>query len=220
MMDRAIIKEISVGRLGIWNLKESESLSPETLSFSLQEHREFNALKSSQRRKEYLAVRHLLMKMTGVKDEILYDGRGKPRLKNSPLQISISHSSGLAVILLSECKAGIDVEHVQRDIQSVAKRFLSDKEQHDIQQAENTQLSGTAYWCAKEAAFKCADIPGLEFKSHIAVFPFELRLEGGAFSGELRKENPAAPVTFYYFFHENNFIVYCVEEKEHSGQKT
>jgi 4'-phosphopantetheinyl transferase len=219
IMSRSKIIEISMGRLGIWKLKGTVQPSPQTLSFSEKEQMEFQSIKNTQRQKEYLAVRQLLQEMTGVRDEIHYDDRGKPRLKNSPLQISISHSSDLVVVLLSACSAGVDTEHIQRKVQSVTKRFLSDEELYEVKQAINPQLSGIAYWSAKEAAFKCAALSDIEFKTHIAVFPFELQPEGGIFHGELRKNTPAVPVTFYYFFFENNLIVYCVEQTEKTGQR-
>jgi len=201
-------------RLGICKLKDYDKSPDEMFPFSENEKNGFQAIKNNRRRREYLAVRHLLQQMTGEKNEIQYSTIGKPMLKNKDLHISISHSPDLAVVLLSEEKAGVDVENIQRNIGRIAKRFLSKKELNDIEKSENPQLSGIIYWCAKEAAFKFSSLPGIDFKRHLLIHPFGPESDGGKFSGELCKEKPGTALSFHYFFSENNVIVCCVEEKK------
>jgi len=203
---------MKTSQLGICKLNNYDDSSADTFPFSENEKKEFLAIKNGKRKKEYLAVRHLLLEMTNKKNEILYDTAGKPRLKKNDLQISISHSPDLAVVFLSKEKAGVDVENIQRRIQQVTKHFICEKEWNDINKTVNPQLTRILYWCAKEAAFKFSPSPEIDFKKHIAIFPFDPEPEGGTFFGELSKENPAIVLTFHYFFYENNVIVYCVEE--------
>ena len=112
----AIVKiiETNAGKLGIWKLSESSETLTGLYPFSKSEKSEFNLIKSEKRKKEFLAVRILLVKMLHSKTRILYNSNGKPYLKSSILNISISHSPELVTILLSEKNAGIDVENINR----------------------------------------------------------------------------------------------------------
>lgn len=213
MMSAAKIIKVESGLLGIQKLIDQFPEPSVDFLLSENEKTEFRNLKNIQRKKEFLAVRSLLKEMAGEKIEILYDPAGKPRLKNSSLHISISHSSDLAIVLLTHKNAGVDVENIHRKISSVAKRFLSENEFNAVKNAPDPQLSGITYWCAKEAAFKFSDTPGIEFKTGIAIFPFICAVEGGNFSGELRKEGGKVILDYNYLFLENNVVVYCVDKE-------
>ncbi|RIH64829.1 4-phosphopantetheinyl transferase family protein [Mariniphaga sediminis] len=206
--------DTAAGKLGIWELTDSSEKLAENFSFSETEKKEFGQLKNEKRKKEYLAVRLLLENMMHTKAEIEYDRNGKPHIKGSSLHISISHSPELAVILLSEKKAGVDAENIYRNTESIATRFLSGKEIENTQNTSNPALSRIMYWSAKEAAIKYSGMAEIELKSDLFVYFFHPEPEGGKFSGGICKDGPVTNLTFHYFFYEKNVIVTCIEDKK------
>lgn len=211
-MSLSLIKQVSHGTIGIWELTEPGRELSKIYDFSVTEINEFNKLKIEKRKKEYLAVRLLLKKITGSKNEIIYNSSGKPYLKDNTLKISISHSDNLAAILLSKSNAGIDTEDTERKIENIASRFLSKTELENTLKAENPRRMQIVYWSAREAAYKCNSELNINVQTHLKIFPFEFNKEGGKFEGEIYRSGTASPVFFEYFLYKNNVIVYCIED--------
>jgi 4'-phosphopantetheinyl transferase EntD len=211
-MPVAKIIEIPYGKLGVWNLTESAEKLAGIFQFSTKEETDFHNIKNETRKREFLAVRLLLEKLLGQKSEISYNEHRKPQIKNKNLYISISHCSGLVVVLISNYKVGIDVENIYRNTEKIAPRFLSEQEKHEIENTPELSLTRIIYWCAKETAFKIAEHPEIEFKTHIQISPFKVNPAGGSFRGKLCKNEPASQLAFQYFFFGNNVVVYCVEQ--------
>ncbi len=198
------------GTIGIWKLSETSSDLISGVQLSDSEKAAFKNIKNEKRKKEYLAVRALLEKMTGTDTKIDYEKNGRPKLESSPQNISISHSAELAVILLSEENAGIDVENTGRNIAPVAKRFLSQAELIHTENLPDKQVVQIIYWSAKEAIFKCSSEENIQFSSQIRILPFELKDEGNL-QGELKIKDQTFNFDLSYFRVENNVVVYCVE---------
>lgn len=206
--------DVEIGKLGILELTEPADTLIRNYRFSEFEKKEYDLIKNEIRRKEYLAVRLLLEKLTGKKSEIIYNANRRPELKNHSLNISVSHSPDLAVVLLSEKNAGVDVENIHRNTEKVATRFLSENELNDIKKSPDKNLQRMLYWCAKEAAFKFSRVPETEFKKHISIYYFKINPKGGMFYGQLSNNLQPLKLVFHYFFYENNVVVYCVEEEK------
>ena len=195
------------GVLGIWKLNETATDLISQFQFSDSEQKEFSKIKNEKRKLEYLATRLLLQKLLNKKAKIEYLISGKPLLKNSSLNLSISHSADFVAVIISEKKIGIDIESTNRNIGKIADKFLSKKELLQIEKSGNIQLSTTLYWSAKEAIFKCTDEDGIQFNEQICIPLFEIKKEG-KFTGTLNKKTE---YKLWYKFYENNIIVYCVE---------
>ncbi|MFW5755074.1 MAG: 4'-phosphopantetheinyl transferase family protein [Tangfeifania sp.] len=206
------LKKITIpsGTVGIWKLSETSSELLSMVQLFESEKSVFQTIKNEKRKKEYLAVRALLKKMTGAGFKITYEKSGCPKLLNYPVNISISHSAELAVIFLSEKNAGIDVENTSRDIAQVAKRFLSETEMAHTEKSPDKQTMQIIYWGAKEAIFKCTCEENIRFNNQIRILPFELNNEGN-FRGELTISDRQFRFDLGYFKVENNVVVYCVE---------
>lgn len=202
--------ETEIGPLGIWELTESTTSLLAAFRFSEATRAEFNPLKFEKRQREYLATRLLLGAMLQQDTEIVYSPSGKPKLKNHLMNISISHSDNLVVILLSDKKAGIDVEIANRPIDRVAHRFLSPVEMLNVQNCPDPQKAKIIYWGAKESIFKATDFKGIQFDRQIAVSPFPIEAKG-CFFARLNTEKITEEYKLWYFSHQNNSIVYCVE---------
>lgn len=94
---------------------------------------------------------------------------GRPVLEGSDQHISISHSKKRLVVQVSSVPCpGIDTELFRQKLLQVAPRFLSKEEIKGCEQDNKLKLL-CLHWCAKEAIYKSADLPGLSFANHISI---------------------------------------------------
>ena len=204
-------KENKDNTIGVWELKESAEDLLKICELNSTDSTHFATFKAEKRRKEFLASRLLLQQLLPKCPEIVYlDKFGKPSLKNSGLNISITHSADLAAIILSEKNIGIDIEQLHRNIDKVVTRFASPSEIKFIEQSNDPQLVKILLWSAKEAIFKCCGVQGIQFNRQIAITPFDYN-KYSCFSGALR--HPEKKVDYDLFFRiiKNNILVYCVQ---------
>lgn len=204
--------EVENGLIGIWEITETADSLISDFHFSKDEETEFQKFKGEKRQKEYLITRLLLQHLLGEKTEITYQESGKPLLKNSAKQISISHSAEFVVIFISNELAGIDVENINRNIDRVTKRFLHPEELAWIEKSDHRQISKMLCWCAKEAIFKCSCENGVQFDNQIFIPPIDIG-KTDFFNGRLITESGVENYNLWYFYFGNNLIVYCVEVK-------
>ena len=157
------------GQLGFWEITETTDQLLALLNPKNGELENFLQLRNELRKREWLAARLLLQKMSGSA-KINYDPTGKPLLVNSPGHVSISHSANRVVLYLHpEQQSGIDIELISRNVERAAKKFLSVKELNDCTisgQFSNKDLM--LRWCAKEAVFKMVPYTDVDFASQIA----------------------------------------------------
>lgn len=145
-------------RLGIWAISESSddfwALSPYVES----SRSEFNALyKSEQRKCEVLAVRLLIKEFIGDNVQLLHQDNGKPYL-SSGMNISISHTRGFAVIIVSHSKqVSVDIEYFSNRIERIRSKFMRDDEN------ASSQVKLLMHWCAKETMYKLFPEDNLTF---------------------------------------------------------
>lgn len=199
------------GVIGIWRLSETtDELLPQ-VTLNSAEQDKLSQLKLAQRQKEFLASRILLNKLSGKELSISYTSAGKPFLKDSDYNISISHSANFASVFLSKQKIGIDIEQHTRNVDQVSKRFLHEDEASFIQTLEDQQFARILFWSAKEAIFKCSDSQGIQFNKQILIDPFPIKTKK-QFSAKLSLPLKIVKYQLYYHTIENNVLVYCVEE--------
>lgn len=145
-------------RLGIWAISESSddfwALSP----YVENSRSEFNALyKSEQRKCEVLAVRLLIKEIIGDNVQLLHQDNGKPYL-SSGMNISISHTRGFAVIIVSHSKqVSVDIEYFSNRIERIRSKFMRDDEN------ASSQVKLLMHWCAKETMYKLFPEDNLTF---------------------------------------------------------
>lgn len=145
-------------RLGIWAISESSddfwALSPYVES----SRSEFNALyKSEQRKCEVLAVSLLIKEIIGDNVQLLHQDNGKPYL-SSGMNISISHTRGFAVIIVSHSKqVSVDIEYFSNRIERIRSKFMRDGEN------ASSQVKLLMHWCAKETMYKLFPEDNLTF---------------------------------------------------------
>ena len=121
--------------LGLWRMDEPQEDSP--------------------RQRERWAVQQLLTAMMGGDSAYAIDHEpsGKPFLTSHLLRLtshlSISHTRGYAVILLSQdCRVGVDIEYRSDRVERIASRFIRPDEK--VETTDEKLL----LWSAKEAVYK------------------------------------------------------------------
>jgi len=211
----AWVKQINTddGILGLWELNDTLDELLSKFHFSIAEKELFNKMIIEKRKKEFLSVRLLTEQLLHSKPDIIYNPEGRPALKNSALNISISHSNELVAVYLSHKNIGIDVENLERNIEKIASRFLSEDEIKFAEKQEDVRATMIFFWSAKEAVFKCAGKAGILFNNQIRIDTDTLK-NNNYFYAELLKENKNRRFLCCKLFFKNNVVVYCVEEEK------
>lgn len=168
--------------LGLWQISEEPATLLALAHLSEEEHDFLAQIKNTTRQQHWLAWRALLRQMLGNPyTKIVYDEKGKPFLENEPLQISVSHAGTWAACQIHpHLSAGVDVESIRPRILRVKERFLSQEELHEHASSLSDLRHLTVLWCIKEAVFKWAAEPGLDFRNQIHILPFSNQPPGKA----------------------------------------
>lgn len=164
-------------------------------------------MKSESHQKGFLAVR-LLLQEIGINDlDLFYTNDGKPNLKNGK-NISISHSFEYSTILISNYTIGIDIEKHKEKIKRIDYKFASFEMDFLNQESEDYIEYLTIIWGIKESIFKINNEPGISFKDHIIVNPFQLKDQKGTV--ELNFNSQIKNYTFEFLKLENYSLVYIL----------
>lgn len=161
----------------VWKITESFNDLYREVSLKDTSLSRLEGMKSESHQKGFMAVR-MLLQFNGYTDfDLYYDEFGKPHLKDG-VNISISHSFGFSVIILSDKNVGIDLE-LRRDlVKKIAYKFAEEKFVYECENNPTEFVSKlTVIWGVKEAVFKVRNEIGISFKDHIFVRPFEMKDE-------------------------------------------
>jgi phosphopantetheinyl transferase len=193
--------------VGIWNITESlEELTESVRS------RKFNlkgqeSITSELKKKQWLAARMLLHSMEPNIREVRYLNSKAPEVDG--FDISFSHSAYRVCVMLSQSAIpGIDIQEIHRKILRVKEKFASPEELEmagPVKEVEKLHL----IWCAKEAIYKQARIPGLIFSEDIRIHPIEMQ-SMGRLKAEVRLNNLWTAVNLQYEFIDNYALVYTL----------
>lgn len=208
------LKTINIenGILGIWKLTDTVEDLIHQFHFTETELNDYKKFSVDKRKTEYLATRLLLQQLLKEKKEIIYQPSGRPQIKESQKNISISHSADFVAIIVSDNVVGIDVENAQRNIERVSSRFLHPDETMWIEKSDDVQFLKILFWCAKEAIFKCSQRSGVLFNTQIIIPPFDFK-KNNNFFGKLTDADCDEKFKLWYFYFQNNIVVYCVEDQ-------
>ena len=177
------------GELGIWQTTEPEAYFRERLPLTPEEAAYIDGIPGAGRRREWLASRYLLHKMSGraVRGVVFKDRFGKPHLENSAWQISISHTRDRVAVMAHPRRCGVDIQVLVPKIERLAPKFMRPEELASL--TPTTRLEHLhVYWGAKEALYKAYGRRQLDFRSHIHIRPFRYG-ESSLFFGCIEKED-------------------------------
>lgn len=160
----------------IWKITETYDTLLEGLSLNAESLERVSNMKSEIHKCGFLSIRHLLRAMGYTDRDLYYDENKKPHLHNGKY-ISITHSFQFSAVIISENPVGIDIEKQREKIKRIAHKF-TDYEQGYLN-VNNTEYVRklTLVWCIKESLYKLFAKPGLSFKQHTLVIPFNIEDE-------------------------------------------
>jgi phosphopantetheinyl transferase len=157
----------------IWKITESYDDLMQSITLKRKSLERVLSMKSELHQRGFLSVRKLLAEFDYFDDDLFYDEHGKPHLKDGK-QISITHSFNFSAVIVSDGKVGIDIEKQRDKITIIAHKFI-DYEFNYLKEVDKGYIKKlTAIWCVKESLYKLFATPGLSFKKHCLVIPFEL----------------------------------------------
>ncbi len=144
--------------------------------------------------------------MTGMqieKSDILREKSGKPYVKDSKVQFSISHSDNVWICAFSDAKVGIDFQFFKElDFDKIARRFFSGNENLLLSEKVGHEKKALFFeiWAKKEAAGKFFGT-GIFKNGIMSINTVTSDLDGYTFIDEasLREKGTAAKGFFGYF---------------------
>ena len=187
------------GELGVWRTEEDEWFFRTRLPLTAAETAYIDSIPGAGRRKEWVASRYVLHKMSGraVRGTVLKDEYGKPHLEDSDWQISLSHTRRYVAVLAGPELCGVDIQVLVPKIERLAPKFMRPEESASLQPA--TRLEHLhVYWGAKEALYKAYGRRQLDFRENILVTPFAYDLETGRTAGAVVKDDLLLEFEIYY----------------------
>ncbi|KAA6315325.1 hypothetical protein EZS27_034198 [termite gut metagenome] len=171
---------------GIWKTDEAAEELLNILPNRGKYEEALQGFRVAYRRLEWLSVRVLLYRLLNEEKEVAYYATGKPYLSDNSYHISISHTRGYVVIILSRTvKVGIDIEQYGERVQRVTHKFMRKDESLSIY-SDSEIWSLLLHWSAKEVMIKCIDAMGIDFREHLRIYPFQVQKEGSFHAKEYR----------------------------------
>lgn len=184
----------------VWEIIETEQELYALSALTETEDAEFTSIRHKEKRKEYLAGR-LVLKFIVESTNTIFKGIykdtcGKPHLRGSKKQISMSHSFPFATAIVHQHKeAGIDIEKPQSKLATIAPKFLSAEE---IAASSGDPKKLCIYWSAKEALYKIYGRKKVTLNKEIAIASFPLEEQGGFVVGTITMPDHKKSYTLRY----------------------
>lgn len=173
---------------------------------------ELEKRKTEHRKREFLGVRLALKALLGKEVIVIYNEEGKPLLADKSLHISISHSKNwIAVLVHRRFEVGIDIECPSPKIEKVYTRFLSELEQQELYNENDTKKLHLA-WSAKEALYKIIGKEAVDFAKQLRILPFEVKKQGEISAIHIPK---LEQYNLFYLQNEAYTLVYCLASKNY-----
>lgn len=158
----------------IWKISESYNDLFQSVTLKPKSLERVLGMKSELHQRGFLSVRKLLAEFGYTDADLFYDNNGKPHLKDGK-HISITHSFNFSAVIISEGCIGIDIEKQRQKINIIAHKFI-DYEFDYLNENDTDYIKKlTTIWCVKESLYKLYATPGLSFKKHCLVIPFNIK---------------------------------------------
>jgi 4'-phosphopantetheinyl transferase len=158
----------------IWKITESfdDLMAPLDLKENSLER--VLGMKSELHQRGFLSVRHVLRDFGYTDQDLYYNDRGKPHLKDGK-HISITHSFTFSGVIISASEVGIDIEKQRHKIAIIARKFVYYEFNYLSEIDVDYIKKLTVIWGIKESLYKLFATPGMLFREHFLVIPFMLK---------------------------------------------
>jgi 4'-phosphopantetheinyl transferase len=158
----------------IWKITESFDDLMASLDLKENSLERVLGMKSELHQRGFLSVRHVLRDFGYTDQDLYYNDRGKPHLKDGK-HISITHSFTFSGVIISASEVGIDIEKQRHKIAIIARKFVH----YEFNYLSETDVDYikklTVIWGIKESLYKLFATPGMLFREHFLVIPFMLK---------------------------------------------
>ncbi len=196
--------------LAVWHLTEPEGFFSGNKAHFSASPEKLNEIHIEQRRREWLCSRSLgwsiAKEIEGKCEGIWSDSYNKPHIKNSSLQISISHAKPYVAVLVHKSNpCGVDIEEKKEKLLRLAPKFLT---QNELSQTNQNIDALTLAWGAKEAIYKFYGRKQLIFKENIFLSNLDNIQTSGSIKSELKIKNNVNQIGLNYEQFENHILVY------------
>lgn len=205
------------GELGIWHIVEEEEYFRQRLALTMSENNYLEGL-HGKRRLEWLASRMLLHEMSGrtTRASCHKDPNGKPHLKDSSMNISISHTGDMAAIMVAQnLDIGVDIQRRVEKIEYIAHKYLSSVELSMVPSHHNRKIDTLhILWGAKESLYKAYSKRGISLKQNITIphiDQIDSSSEVGNLLGSIKAEGYDKAFYIHWEQREHYFLVYVYE---------
>ena len=178
----------------LWRIDDLEDIMDPNNELNSDDYQIFLSRKANHMKRQFLASRKLIALVdpdlkVSYKDDIpfLSDNRS----------ISISHSEEMVAILISkESGIGVDVEKINKKVDSIKSKFLNQKEISYLSGDGETR-NLTRAWTAKEAIYKALRKPGIIFSENILLEEFDSEAKSGI--GKFISSNQEKIFKLYFY---------------------
>ena len=199
-------------KLILWKITEPLSDLLQLVNLNEEEKEKLQSFGSESRKKEYLATRILVQKALGKDACIKNNVHGKPRLINSDVSISISHTKSYVGILIGKNhELALDMEALSDRVHRIAKRFLSEQELKSISQNKKL-IHLYQHWCAKECLIKLYGKKDAHLIDELKIDPFSPTDK--SFTGQVCRQDFSRKYTFKHLLFDDHLLVYSVEASQ------
>jgi phosphopantetheine--protein transferase-like protein len=193
----------------LWRIEENAEDLYAQLQLNDDEKAFVEQLRHGKRHLHWLGTRVLLRAMLQTDEYIdcKVDAHGKPYLVNLPYHISLSHSFEFAAVMISKRPVGIDIEQIRQKVERIASKFMNPDELKAVSNKDNMVEALYAYWCAKEAVYKCYGQKEVSFVHNISLQPFSYKPKG-TIQAKLHKSDVQLDYEVHYFRYEDYMVGY------------
>ncbi|MBQ3539896.1 MAG: 4'-phosphopantetheinyl transferase superfamily protein [Bacteroidaceae bacterium] len=197
---------------GVWKITETEEELISNFRDCSVDTKTLDTLKGTKRRLQWIASRLMVHKFCGNSVRVVNLPDGKPRLQGCKGNISISHTDGYAVVLISYLREiGVDIELRSRNALRSSVRFMNVAEMPSLQ-CDNASLVALLHWSVKESLFKVVGNIGGTFKDDIIVSPFTLSEQGDlTLHLHSRKTSSCLEYKGYYILNKDYLVTFCTQ---------
>lgn len=148
----------------------------------------------------------LAKEMEGTCEGIWSDDHNKPHIKNSELQISISHAKPYVAVLVHKTQpCGVDIEEKKEKLHRLGSKFLTP---HELYQADNNLSRLAIGWGAKEAIYKLYGRKQLIFKENIFLTQLDTIQQSGEIQSMLKVGQDSTAIALRYEQFDHHILVF------------
>jgi len=135
---------------------------------------------------------------------------GKLELKDTPYQLSVSHSASYIAVAKSKQAVGLDLQVPSPKLERIASKYLAPELLIELKKSPNYIDYLHIYWGIKEALFKAYGLGKVDFIQHLHVKPFEDTAKGKTFASILK---PNFKANYQVFYEKTATYYLCVVTK-------